>query len=129
MPLQVCMGAHMQCSFGMAPSAIIVLPVNRVNTNMVPDANIMDHVPITNIPPFGMCITPSNPAVASATAAALGVLTPMPCVPVTPAPWVAGAPNVMLGNQPTLDNISTLTCNWGGIITFVDAGEMTVNVP
>jgi len=35
----------------------------------------------------------------------------------------------MLGNQPTLDNISTLTCNWGGIITFVDAGEMTVNVP
>jgi len=123
------MGAHMQCSFGMAPSAIIVLPVNRVNTNMVPDANIMDHVPITNIPPFGMCITPSNPAVASATAAALGVLTPMPCVPVTPAPWVAGAPNVMLGNQPTLDNISTLLCNWGGVIKFIDAGEVTVNVP
>jgi len=129
MPLQVCMGAHMQCSFGMAPSAIIVLPVNRVNTNMVPDANIMDHVPITNIPPFGMCTTPTNPAVASATAAALGVLTPMPCVPVTPSPWVAGAPNVMLGNQPTLDNISTLLCNWGGVIKFVDAGEVTVNVP
>jgi len=129
MPLQVCMGAHMQCSFGMAPSAIIVLPVNRVNTNMVPDANIMDHVPITNIQQFRICITPSNPAVASATAAALGVLTPMPCVPVTPAPWVAGAPNVMLGNQPTLDNISTLLCNWGGVIKFIDAGEVTVNVP
>jgi len=55
----------MMCSFGMAPSSLIVLPINRVNTNMVPDANIMDHVPITNIPPFGMCITPSNPAVAS----------------------------------------------------------------
>ena len=129
MPLQVCMGAHMMCSFGMAPSSLIVLPINRVNTNMVPDANIMDHVPITNIPPFGMCTTPTNPAVAAATAAALGVLTPMPCVPVTPAPWVAGAPNVMLGNQPTLDNISTLLCNWGGVIKFIDAGEVTVNVP
>ena len=129
MPMQVCMGAQMMCSFGMAPSALVVLPVNRVNTNMVPDANIMDHIPMTNIMPFGMCITPSNPAVAAATAAALGVLTPMPCVPVTPAPWVTGAPNVLLGNQPTLDNVSQLMCNWGGVITFVTPGEFTVNVP
>ena len=71
----------------------------------------------------------ANPEVASATAAALGVLTPMPCVPVTPAPWVAGAPTVLLGNFPTLDNISTLMCTWGGVITFVDAGEETVMVP
>jgi hypothetical protein len=129
MPMQVCMGAQMMCSFGMAPSALVVLPVNRVNTNMVPDANIMDHIPMTNIMPFGMCITPSNPAVAAATAAALGVLTPMPCVPVTPSPWVMGAPNVLLGNQPTLDNVSQLMCNWGGVITFVTPGEFTVNVP
>ena len=129
MPMQVCMGAQMMCSFGMAPSALVVLPVNRVNTNMVPDANIMDHIPMTNIMPFGMCITPSNPAVAAATAAAFGVLTPMPCVPVTPAPWVMGAPNVLLGNQPTLDNVSQLMCNWGGVITFVTPGEFTVNVP
>ena len=40
----------------------------------MPAANIMDHVPMVNIMPFGMCITPSNPAVAAATAAALGVL-------------------------------------------------------
>jgi len=129
MPQQVCMGAMMKCSFGMAPSALVVLPANRVNTNMVPDANIMDHIPMTNIMPFGMCTTPSNPAVAAATAAALGVLTPMPCVPVTPAPWVAGAPTVILGNFPTLDNVSTLMCTWGGVITFVNPGEQTVNVP
>ena len=129
MPMQVCMGAQMMCSFGVAPSALVVLPVNRVNTNMVPDANIMDHVPMTNIMPFGMCTTPSNPTVAAATAAALGVLTPMPCIPVTPAPWVTGAPTVLLGNQPTLDNVSKLMCNWGGVITFVTPGEFTVNVP
>ena len=129
MPMQVCMGAQMMCSFGVAPSALVVLPVNRVNTNMVPDANIMDHIPMTNIMPFGMCTTPSNPTVAAATAAALGVLTPMPCIPVTPAPWVTGAPTVLLGNQPTLDNVSKLMCNWGGVITFVTPGEFTVNVP
>jgi hypothetical protein len=129
MPLQVCMGAQMMCSFGMAPSSLVVLPTNEVFTNMVPDANIMDHIPMVNIMPFGMCMAPSNPTVASATAAALGVLTPMPCIPNTPAPWTPGAATVILGNFPTLDNISQLQCIWGGVITFVTAGEVTVNVP
>jgi hypothetical protein len=123
------MGAMMQCTFGMAPSSLVVLPTNKVMTNMVPDANIMDHIPMTNIMPFGMCQSPSNPTVAAATAAALGVLTPMPCIPATPAPWVAGAPTVLLGNFPTLDNVSQLMCIWGGVITFTDAGEATVEVP
>ena len=129
MPQQVCMGAQMMCTFGMAPSSLVVLPVNRVVTDMVPDANIMDHIPMVNIMPFGMCMSPSNPAVAAATAAALGVLTPMPCIPVTPSPWAPGGITVNLGNFTTLDNISQLMCTWGGVITFVDAGEVTVNVP
>jgi Domain of unknown function (DUF4280) len=129
MPLQVCMGAMMQCSFGMAPSSLVVLPTNRVMTNNVPDANIMDHIPMVNIMPFGMCQSPSNPVVAAATAAALGVLTPMPCIPATPAPWIAGAPTVLLGNFPSLDNVSQLMCIWGGVITFNDAGEETVQIP
>jgi hypothetical protein len=123
------MGAQMQCTFGMAPSALVVLPANKVFTNQMPDANIMDHIPMTNIMPFGMCQSRSNPTVAAATTAALGVLTPMPCIPMTPAPWVKGAPTVLLGNFPTLDNVSQLMCNWGGVITFTDAGEETVQVP
>jgi hypothetical protein len=129
MPMQVCMGAQLMCTFGMAPSALTVLPINRVMTNQQPDANIQDHIPLVNIMPFGMCITPSNPAVAAATAAALGVLTPMPCIPVTPSPWVPGAPTVMLGNQPTLDDTSKLMCNWGGVISIVFPGEINVEVP
>lgn len=129
MPLQVCHGAQMMCSFGLAPSALVVLPKNMVFTSNVPDANIMDHVPMVNIMPFGMCTSLANPTVASATAAALGVLTPMPCIPNTPAPWVSGVPTVMLGNMPTLDNTHTLTCMWGGIITFVTPGEFTVMIP
>lgn len=128
MPLQVCMGAMMSCSFGAAPGSLIVLPAKKVFT-MTPDANIMDHVPIVNIPSFGACSSLANPAVAAATTAALGVLTPQPCVPVTPSPWVKGASSVILGNFPTLDNISKLMCTWAGVITFEDAGEETVNVP
>jgi hypothetical protein len=123
------MGAQMMCSFGAAPSALVVLPTNKVMTNYVPDANIMDHIPMTNIMPFGVCSSMANPEVAAATAAALGVLTPMPCVPATPAPWVTGAPTVLLANFPTLDNVSTLDCIWGGVIQFTDAGEETVDVP
>ena len=74
-------------------------------------------------------MSPANPMVAAATAAAMGVLTPMPCIPATVAPWVPGAPTVMLGDMPTLDNTSTLMCMWGGVITFVDPGEFTVMVP
>lgn len=129
MALQVCMGASMMCSFGAAPSSLVVLPKNNTFTNEVPDANIMDHIPMVNIMPFGMCSSIANPEVASATAAALGVLTPMPCVPNTPAPWVPGAPTVLLGNMPTLDNTSQLMCLWAGVITFETAGEVTVQVP
>lgn len=129
MPLQVCMGAMMQCTMGMAPSSLVVLPVNRVMTGEVPDANIMDHVPMVNIMPFGMCMSPANPTVAAATAAALGVLTPMPCIPNTPAPWVPGAPTVLLGNFPALDNSSQLMCIWAGMISFTTAGEETVQIP
>jgi hypothetical protein len=117
MAMQVCMGANMMCTFGVAPSSLVVLPVNQTFTDEVPDANIMDNVPM------------ANPEVAAATAAALGVLTPMPCIPNTPAPWVPGAPTVLLGNMPTLDNTSQLMCIWGGVITFVTPGEFTVMVP
>src|SRR5215213_261194 len=122
MAIQVCMGATLQCSFGVAPSSLVVLPANRVLT-VTPAATIMDNVPMVNILPFGMCSSPSNPTVAAATAAALGVLTPMPCVPVTPAPWIVGAPTVLIGNMPALNNNSKLMCAWGGVIQIVVPGQ------
>jgi len=114
---------------GMVPSTLVVLPVNRVNTGNQPDANVMDNKPLVNIMPFGMCMSPANPAVAAATAAAFGVLTPMPCIPVTTAPWVTGAPTVILASNPTLDNQCKLMCTWGGVIQVINPGESTVSVP
>jgi hypothetical protein len=124
----VTMGATLQCSFGVAPSALMVLPTNKVLAPM-PAANIMDNKPLLNILPFGMCSSPSNPTVAAATAAALGVLTPMPCVPVTAAPWVPGAPTVLIGNLPALDSNSKCLCNWGGVIGVVVPGQVLVQTP
>ena len=94
-----------------------------------PAANIMDNKPMVNIPPFGMCMSMANPTVASATAAALGVLTPMPCVPVTAAPWVPGCPTVLIYNFPALNDSSKCMCTWGGVISINMPGQFTVQVP
>jgi hypothetical protein len=116
----------MMCSFGVAPSSLMVLRPHILTT--MPAANIMDNVPCANILPFGMCSSLANPTVAAATAAALGVLTPMPCIPVTPAPWVPGMPTVLLDNMPTLDNNSKLMCAYGGVIQIVSPGQVAVIV-
>jgi hypothetical protein len=129
MPNQVSMGALMTCTFGAAPSTLAVLLENRVLVEGPPAANIMDHVPLVNIMPFGVCNSMMNPMVASATAAALGVLTPMPCIPATSAPWAPGAPTVLIANMPALDNVSKCICNWGGVIGFSNPGTVKTMIP
>jgi len=129
MPVQVVNSAQLMCTFGMAPSALVVLPLNRVMSGNQPAANIMDHKPMVNIMPFGACTSLANPTVAAATSAALGVLTPMPCIPATASPWVPGAVTVLLANQPSLDNTCKLMCNWAGVISVVMPGQMTHMIP
>ena len=115
--------ATIMCSFGMAPSTLNVLPTSRVFIEGKPAAAITDMAPMVNIPPFGMCTTLSNPTVASATAAALGVLTPMPCVPVPVAPWAPGATRTLIGGRPALTAGAMCTCSWGGVISISFAGS------
>ncbi|MDO4731476.1 MAG: DUF4280 domain-containing protein [Clostridia bacterium] len=125
----VCNGAMCQCSFGLAPSALMVLPDKMVMGSNMPAANIMDNKPMLNVMPFGMCTCQANPAVAAATAAALGTPTPAPCIPVIAAPWTPGCPTVLVKNQPALNNSSTLMCSYGGTITIKSAGQATVQIP
>ncbi|HKP54102.1 MAG TPA: DUF4280 domain-containing protein [Chloroflexia bacterium] len=126
----VVMGAMMQCSFGVTPSALSVLPKGKLtNANKMLAATIMDNAPMVNIAPFGMCTSLANPTVASATSAASGVLTPMPCIPVTTAPWAPGSPTVMVGGTPALNTTSKLMCTWAGVISITTPGQFIVNVP
>ena len=125
MPQIVTLGAMLTCSFGVAPSSLVVTPENRVLGANMPAATVMDNVPFKNIMPFAMCTSLSNPTVAAATAAALGVLTPMPCVPVVPAPWMPGSTTVSYGGKPTLTASCKANCAYGGMIAINSAGSAT----
>lgn len=129
MPMQVVQGATLVCSSGTAPSVLAVPPVSRTMDGGPPAANILDHKPMVNILPFGLCISLANPAVASATAAAMGALTPMPCIPATMSPWFPGAPMVKLGAALALDNVSKCLCNWAGIVSVANPGQTTTFEP
>lgn len=121
--------AMLRCSFGTAPSVYQVAPNNRIIGPNGPLASIMDHKPFANIKPFGMCTSVSNPAVAAATAAALGVLTPQPCVPATVAPWVVGASTVQTPTCSALNDTAKCMCMWAGVIQVAVPGQATVEVP
>lgn len=113
--------ALLQCSFGMMPTPLTVIrPLTTCGKQ--PMANIMDKVPILNIKPFGMCQSMANPTVAAATAAAMGVLTPMPCMPIIAAPWAPPA-QVKVFNMPALLANAKCMCQWGGVISINFAGN------
>lgn len=119
------MGSMLKCNKGMAPSTLICTQAPTVSAVAPVAATIMDFAPMENILPFGMCMSQANPEVAAATAAAMGVLTPMPCVPVT-TPWSPGDPMVTIGPAgfAALDAASKCMCAWGGEITIQTTDEV-----
>lgn len=118
----VTMGAQLKCSFGMTPAPLnVVIPLRPTIQGKLM-ANIMDFIPMVNIPSFGMCRSQANPTVASATAAAMGVLTPMPCVPVITSPWSPGASEKVSFQPALMDNAKCL-CTWGGQIEITNPGN------
>ena len=117
-------GAMMTCTFGMAPSSFIATPSRTCFLSSMQRGNIMDFTPMVNIMPFGMCSSMANPTVAAATSAAMGVLTPMPCIPAITAPWMPGKMQVMVQGQPALTRSCQNLCMWGGQITFTTDGQM-----
>lgn len=120
----VCSGAMMRCTMGTSPATLTVLPVRTVFLTGQPQANISDHKSMVNLAPFGLCRSLGFPATASATAAALGTLTPMPCMHNTPAPWIGGKMDCLIKGQPALLKSSKCQCMWGGTISLVTDGQV-----
>jgi hypothetical protein len=114
--------AMLQCSFGAAPATLQVLPASRVLVEGKPAAAISDAIPAVNIATFGMCTSLANPSVASATSAAFGVLTPMPCVPAIVGPWSPGAAKTLVAGKPALTSGSTCHCAFAGVVTITMPG-------
>jgi hypothetical protein len=127
MAVLVANGAQIMCDLGTSPSMLAVLPAPPHTTTSAPPpaplAVITDFVPLTNIPTFGMCMSPSNPAVIAATAAASGVFTPAPCVPATADPWDPPA-TVLQTGVPTFDETATCQCAWEGTVAVIDPGQV-----
>ena len=117
----------MACSFGTMPSVLNILPGANV-MSMTALVTIMDNLPMSNIMPFVMCKSPSNPTVAAATAAAMGVLTPMACVPIFSNPWSPGNSQVLIGGKAALTSDSMLTCAYGGVIKIKYAGTTNIAI-
>jgi Domain of unknown function (DUF4280) len=116
-------GTVIKCSFGAAPVPVVVTPLG-VFANDLPAAAIDNAVPLANILTFGMCRSLENPEVATATAAAEGMLTPMPCVPATEI-WTPGMPNILVKGMPILDQASKCLCDYGGVIS-IEMADSTV---
>jgi hypothetical protein len=120
----VCAGAQIQCTAGTIPSTLIVAATTGTAAGVQPLATINDHLPMTNIPPFGLCMSPANPAVATATAAAQGVLTPQPCTPMTTAPWSPGSISTLLLSMPAVLDVSRCLCTYGGVVSVLSPGQV-----
>lgn len=119
----VCGGTLCRCSFGSTNCALRVS--GTVKGEGAALATIKDHTK-ANLSSFGMCASLTNPAVASATAAALGVLTPQPCVPVIAAPWSGGRSDIKVGGVPAITNVSTAACAYAGTIKIVRPSQSSV---
>jgi hypothetical protein len=122
MPKQVVMGATLRCSFGAAPAALIVTSQETVLSSSMLAATMLDFAPLVNIPTFGMCSAPTNPAVSAAGG------TPKPCIPVT-TPWFPTVPNLLISGIPAIDDQCKCMCAWAGVVSVANAGQATEEIP
>lgn len=125
-------GAKLKCPMGDAEGSLKVsVPCPQAEGGNI--AVLTDNIPMNNVAagpgspgPFGKCKSLANPTVASATAAAMGALQMMPCVPLIPAPWASTATLVKVGGKPAVLDSSLLVCAWGGTIQVSDPGQKKV---
>ena len=104
----VVMGARLECTLGVAPSSLVVLPQHRIVLRGKNRANIGDAKPFVNILPFGACKITSPPK---------------PCTPAC-SMWMGGKTDVLLDGLPALLDCDKLFCAaGGGVITIKDNGQ------
>jgi len=118
-------GAMLQCSFGTTPCSLAVTDPSRPKCGNMLMATIQDNTP-TNIPSFGMCQSLSNPQVSTATSAAMGTLTPQPCIPAIMSAWAPGSAMMKVKGVPALTNTCTCNCMWGGTISIQNSGNSAI---
>ena len=122
MSLLVTAGAMVRCAMGKVPMPLVVIPEGTPVTSGAPAATIMDFAPFVNIESFVVCSSPANPACANPSGQG-------PCVPAIVAPWAPGCPTVLIDGVPALTSDSVCECAFGGVITILEPGTSTVELP
>jgi len=108
----------LQCSLGTSPSTFAASGASVLAGGA---GGVVTDCQVSNVPPFGMCVSPANPAVAAAEGA------PQPCLPVL-APWTPGSSRVTISAVPALDDASQCQCSWGGVVGVTDAGQTATSL-
>ncbi|MEM9691441.1 MAG: DUF4280 domain-containing protein [Myxococcota bacterium] len=115
MPKLVVHGATLTCNMGSSSCQFTVQ--NRDLDDGGQPAATVEQNTTDEVPGFGMCACPSNPAVVAATALAAGVPTPAPCAPSLSDPWQPGSANCSDGGIALLTDADELACQYGGVIS------------
>lgn len=123
----VAAGATLSCPLGTVPCTLNVTSQVTSLIGQKPAATILDIAYPVNISGFGMCTSLLNPQVAAATAAALGVLTPQPCMLVPTGTWTP-MPKVLVAGKPCFGSDAVLMCAYGGVITVTMPGQNKVMI-
>ena len=118
-------GATCACTNGMGTGQIKPSNQMHIRVGGKPVASIKDVAPMVNITSCGLCTSMQKPAVAAATAAAMGTLTPQTCVPSPVGTWKCPG-KVRVAGTPVLTSDGTLTCAYQGTISIVTPGQGTV---
>lgn len=113
-------GATAMCTFGAAPAVVNATSQMTVQAGGLSTGTIQDCQP-TNLF-FGMCTSPTNPAVA----AAMG--SPMPCTLQPAGTWIPVKPMVLVNGKPCLTSDCKLTCAYGGFISITMPGQVKTMV-
>ena len=117
-------GAMVMCPMGKTPVPLVVIPEGAIVTATTPAATIMDFVPLGEHRHIRVVQLSGQPR------GHRGPGVPVPCVPAIVAPWVPGAPTVLINGMPALTSDSICECilSGGAPITIDFAGQVTVEV-
>jgi hypothetical protein len=115
MAAQVVTGAAVVCTFGTTAAEF---SASSLDVAATAPAGVVTDVTVANIPTFGMCSAPANPAVIAAQ-------SPAPCLPVL-SPWTPGSARVRVDGVSALDDASQCVCAWGGVVTVSSPGQVDV---
>lgn len=125
MGLLVVSGAAVTCGAGASPSTLQATGQQKLLVSGKPAATIMDAAAFINIPPCGMCSSPTHPAIAPVLSST-GVLVPQPCTPQPVGTWIPTQTKLLAGGVPCLANDSQLICAFGGVLTITNPGQSKV---